>query len=84
MKTKTSIRVSVDLVPDFHAEVKARAQASAKTLKTYVKDVLAERIHKDREEEEDRYWGERAKEAREEGFVSVEESEAYLKHLLDA
>ncbi|MDE2760679.1 MAG: hypothetical protein OXH90_10350 [Paracoccaceae bacterium] len=47
-------------------------------------DALAERINKDREEEEDRYWGERAKEAREEGFVSVEESEAYLKRLLNA
>lgn len=84
MKTKTSTRVSVDLVPDFHAELKARAQASAKTLKNYVTDALAERINKDREEEEDRYWGERAKEAREEGFVSVEESEAYLKRLLNA
>lgn len=58
MKTKTSTRVSVDLVPDFHAEVKA----SAKTLKNYVKDALSERVPKDREVE----------------------SEAYLKHLLNA
>ena len=52
MKTKTSISVLIDLAPDFHAVVKARAQASAKTLNKYVKDTLEER-----EEEEDRYWG---------------------------
>ncbi|MCY3673741.1 MAG: hypothetical protein OXH65_11990 [Paracoccaceae bacterium] len=52
MKTKTSTRVSVDLVPDFHADLKAGAKASTKTLKKYVKDALAERVHKDRKKME--------------------------------
>ena len=52
MKTKTPTRVSVDLVPDFHADLKAGAQASAKKLKNYGKDALAKRIHKDKKKVE--------------------------------
>jgi len=77
MKTKQFTRLSVDLEPDFHEEVKDMAQTRDKTLKSYVIDALSERLQKDWEEE-DRMWDELAEKARKKGFVSVEETKKLL------
>ena len=47
MKSKESTRLSVDLLPDFHEEVKDMAKTRAQTLKNYVIDALTERFQKD-------------------------------------
>ena len=83
MKTKGAKRLSVDLVPDFHAEVKGMARAQAKTLKSYVIDALTERFQKDRKEE-DRLWAEIAERAVEEGFLNDKETEDLIQRIKNA
>ena len=83
MKTKESTRLSVDLLPDFHEELKDMAKTRTKTLKNYVIDALTERFQKDREEE-DRMWNELAENAGKKGFASVEESEELLNSIRNA
>ena len=83
MKTREAKRLSVDLLPDFHEEVKSMAQAQAKTMKSYVIDALRDRYNKDREEE-DRLWGEIAEKAVEEGFLSDKETEDLMQRIKNA
>ena len=80
MKTKHFTRLSVDLVPDFHEELKDMVQARAKTLKSYVIEALEERLQKDREEE-DRMWDELAEKARQKGFANAVEAEEILNNI---
>ncbi|MXZ49674.1 MAG: hypothetical protein F4073_05625 [Rhodobacteraceae bacterium] len=82
MKIKKSKRLSGDLAPDFHDEVKDMAKVRAKTLKSYFIDALREHFENDREE--DRMWNELAKNARKKGFASVEESEDLLNSIRNA
>lgn len=74
MGTKTSVRLSIDLLPDFHEELQALAEASGKTVKKYVVETLESRVQKDNELE-DRILGELVEEAVKEGYIGVEESE---------
>ncbi len=83
MKSKESTRLSVDLLTDFHEEVKSMAKTRAQSLKSYVIDALTERFQKDREEE-DRMWDELAEKAGKKGFASVEESEKLLNSIRNA
>lgn len=82
MKSKESTSLSVDLLPDFHEEVKGMAKTRAQSLKSYVIDALTERFQKDREE--DRMWDELAEKAGKKGFASVEESEKLLNNIRNA
>ena len=84
MGTKTSTRVSIDLIPDVHEELKFLTQASGTTIKKYVTDTLMARIQEEIEEEEDRLWGEMSEVARKEGFLSVEDSEKLLQRIKNA
>ncbi len=83
MGTKTSTRVSIDLLPDLHEELKEIAQASGKSVKTYVAEALESCIQRDTEEE-DRLWDELAEEALEEGLISIEESRDLTKRMKNA
>ena len=83
MKTKTSTRVSVDLIPEIYSELKAMAQDSGKSIQKYVSDALESHIQKDLEEE-DKMWSKLAEEARKEGFISVEESKKLLERIKNA
>ncbi len=80
MVTKTSTRVSVDLLPDLHEELKEIAQTSGKSVKTYVTEALESCIQRDTEEK-DRLWDELAEEALEEGLISIEESRDLMKRM---
>lgn len=82
MKSKESTRLSVDLLPDFHEEVKGMAKTRAQSLKSYVIDALTERFQKDREE--DRMWDELSEKAGKKGFACVEESEKLLNSIRNA
>ena len=73
MGTKT-VRVSIDLLADFHEELQAVAEASGKTMKNYVVEALESRVQKDNELE-DQILSELAEEAIKEGNIGVEESE---------
>lgn len=70
MGTKT-VRVSIDLVADFHEELKLLAKG--KTMKNYVVDAVAVQMQKENELE-DAILCELAEEATKEGYISVEES----------
>jgi len=83
MKTKTTTRLSVDLIPEIYAELKIMAQDSGKSIQKYVNDALEAHIRKDIEEE-DEMWGKLAEEASKEGFMSIEESEELLQHMKNA
>ncbi|MCY4101137.1 MAG: hypothetical protein OXF46_09485 [Rhodobacteraceae bacterium] len=75
--------MSVDLIPDFHEELKTMAHDSGQSIKKYVRDTMKERIQKDKAEE-DRLWGELAEEARKEGFIGKEKSENLLHRMKNA
>ncbi|MCY4185542.1 MAG: hypothetical protein OXD45_09550 [Rhodobacteraceae bacterium] len=83
MKTKTTTRLSVDLIPEIYAELKIMAQDSGKSIQKYVNDALEAHIRKDIEEE-DEMWGKLAEEASKEGFMSIEESEELLQRMKNA
>ena len=83
MKTKTSTRLSVDLIPDLHEELKTMAHVSGQSIKNYVTDAMKERIQKDKMAE-DKMWSKLAEEARKEGFISVEESKKLLEQIKNA
>ena len=83
MGTKTSTRLSIDLLPDLHEELNEIAQASGKSVKTYVAEALESCIRRDTEEE-DRLWDELAEEALEEGLISIEESRSLTKRMKNA
>lgn len=83
MGTKTSTRVSIDLLPDLHEELKEIAQASGKSVKTYVAEALESCIRRDTEEE-DQLWDELAEEALEEGLICIEESRNLTKRMKNA
>ena len=83
MKTKTSTRLSIDLIPEIYSELKTMAQDSGKSIQKYVNDALEAHLQKELEEE-DRRWNELAEEARKEGFASVEESEDLMKRIENA
>ncbi len=83
MGTKTSTRLSIDLLPDLHEELNEIAQASDKSVKTYVVEALEYCIRKDTEEE-DRLWDKLAEEALEEGLISIEESRILTKRMKNA
>ena len=83
MKTKTSTRLSVDLIPEIYSELKAMAQDSGMTIQKYVSDTLEAHIQKDMEEE-DEMWGKLAEEASKEGFMSIEASEELLQRMKNA
>ena len=83
MGTKTLTRVSIDLLPDLHEELKEIAQASGKSVKTYVAEALESCIRRDTEEE-DQLWDELAEEALEEGLISIEESRNLTKRMKNA
>ena len=69
MVTKTSIRVSIDLIPDVHQELKFLAHASGTTIEKYVTDTLMARIQEEIEEEEDhRLWAKMSRRPRRKVF----------------
>ena len=51
MGTKT-VRVSIDLVADFHEELKLVAETKGKTMKNYVVDAVAVQMQKENELED--------------------------------
>lgn len=82
MGTKT-VRVSIDLLADFHEELQVLAEASGKTMKNYVVEALESHMQKDNELE-DRILGELAEEASREGFIGVEESKKLVELIRNA
>ena len=82
MVTKTSTRVSIDLIPDVHQELQFLAHASGTTIGKYVTDTLMDRIQE--EIKKGRLWAKMSEEARKEGFLSVEESEKLIQRIKNA
>ena len=83
MSTKTQTSPAINVLPDFLDRLQERAEERGLTVRDYVLEAL--RDHMQREiEEEDRIWGELANEAKQEGLLSVEESERFFASLKNA
>ena len=83
MATTTQTRLTINISPDFHDELKMQAISHGKTLKDYVIEALMYRIQHDTTQE-DKIWGQMSEEAKKEGFLSVEESETLLMQMENA
>ena len=76
-------RMTIDVDEDFRNEVKARASSVGQKLKDYVIEALKLKIQHDCELE-DKHLGKIIDEAKEEGFLSKEDSSALLNKMRDA
>lgn len=82
MNAKTT-RLTIDVPPDFRNELKMQAAGQGETLRQYVMEAVAQRIQRE-SEFEDEVLGQMSEEAKKEGFIGLEASEALLKSLRNA